>query len=123
MPSRSRRSSSGFRAAEATSAAGRTDRVEVQATRATVHGREQIVIRVTDNGGGVSDEHAPELFKPFFTTKPEGHGLGLAVSQNVLLEHGGRILARNRPAEDGPGAIFEVQFPVVATTRARSKAS
>jgi signal transduction histidine kinase len=110
-------------AAEATAAAGRTDRVEVQATRATVHGREQIVIRVTDNGGGVSDEHASELFKPFFTTKPEGHGLGLAVSQNVLLEHGGRILARNRPVEDGPGAIFEVQVPVVATTRARSKAS
>ncbi|HVZ73720.1 MAG TPA: ATP-binding protein [Polyangia bacterium] len=100
-------------AAEATVAAGRSDRIEVEATTATLHGRDNIVIRVADNGDGVSDEHARELFKPFFTTKPEGHGLGLAVSQNVLLEHGGRILARNRPAEDGPGAIFEVQFPVV----------
>jgi signal transduction histidine kinase len=99
-------------AAEATSAAGRTAGIELEATRATVHGREQIVIRVADRGAGVSDEHARELFKPFFTTKPDGHGLGLAVSQNVLLEHGGRILARNRPPEDGPGAIFEVQFPV-----------
>jgi signal transduction histidine kinase len=110
-------------AAEATSAAGRSAGIEVQATRAVVHGREQIVIRVADSGGGVSDDHAKELFKPFFTTKPDGHGLGLAVSQNVLLEHGGRILARNRAPEEGPGAIFEVQIPLVASTRTRSKAS
>jgi signal transduction histidine kinase len=113
-------------AAEATSAAGRASGIEairIEATRAMVHGREQIVIRVADSGGGVSDDHAKELFKPFFTTKPDGHGLGLAVSQNVLLEHGGRILARNRAPEEGPGAIFEVQIPLVASTRTRSKAS
>ena len=52
-----------------------------------------------------------ELFKPFFTTKPEGHGFGLAVSQNILLEHGGRIVAANRA--DAPGAVFELQIPVV----------
>jgi signal transduction histidine kinase len=110
-------------AAEATTAAGRADRVEIGATRLTVRGREQVVIRVADHGAGVSAEHAPELFKPFFTTKPEGHGLGLAVSQNVLLEHGGRILARNRPPQEGPGAIFELQLPVGAVARSRSKAS
>jgi two-component system C4-dicarboxylate transport sensor histidine kinase DctB len=54
-----------------------------------------------------------ELFKPFFTTKPEGHGLGLAVSQNIVLEHGGRIAARNRPSEEGSGAVFEIQLPVI----------
>jgi C4-dicarboxylate-specific signal transduction histidine kinase len=53
------------------------------------------------------------LFKPFFTTKPEGHGLGLAVSQNILLEHGGRIVAQNRSSLEGRGAAFEVQLPVV----------
>ena len=54
-----------------------------------------------------------ELFKPFFTTKPEGHGLGLAVSQNIVLEHGGRIVAANRPPQEGTGASFEVQLPVM----------
>jgi signal transduction histidine kinase len=65
-----------------------------------------------DRGTGLPDSHLRELFKPFFTTKPDGHGLGLAVSQNVVLEHGGRISARNRPAEQGPGAVFEIQLPV-----------
>ena len=46
---------------------------------------------------GISDAHLGELFKPFFTTKPGGHGLGLAVSQNILLEHGGRIVAAEPP--------------------------
>ena len=70
-----------------------------------------MAIRVRDRGAGITPEQARELFKPFFTTKPEGHGLGLAVSQNILLEHGGRIVAANRP--DGPGASFELQIPVV----------
>jgi signal transduction histidine kinase len=99
-------------AAQATAAAGRSDRVEIGAERAHVHGRDQIVIRVVDHGAGLTDSHLKELFKPFFTTKPDGHGLGLAVSQNVVLEHGGRILARNRPSEEGSGAVFEIQFPV-----------
>lgn len=99
-------------AAQATAAAGRTDSVQLAADRAELHGRDQIVIRVSDHGPGLSDVHMRELFKPFFTTKPDGHGLGLAVSQNVVLEHGGRIAASNRPSAEGPGAVFEVQFPV-----------
>jgi signal transduction histidine kinase len=108
-------------AAQATAAAGRTDGVELGADRAHVHGREQIVIRVADRGAGLPDTHLRELFKPFFTTKPEGHGLGLAVSQNVVLEHGGRISARNRPPEQGTGAVFEIQLPVAPQTAAASR--
>ena len=85
--------------------------IEVEAARANNLGREEIALRVRDRGAGIPADHARELFKPFFTTKPEGHGLGLAVSQNILLEHGGRIVASNRP--DPPGAIFELQIPVV----------
>ncbi|HEY4188160.1 MAG TPA: ATP-binding protein [Polyangia bacterium] len=87
--------------------------VTVEAGRAMNLGRDEIFIRVTDGGPGISDATLGELFKPFFTTKPEGHGLGLAVSQNILLEHGGRIAGRNRPVEEGAGAIFELAFPVV----------
>ncbi len=85
--------------------------IEVEAARATSLGRAEIALRVRDRGAGIPADRALELFKPFFTTKPEGHGLGLAVSQNILLEHGGRIVASNRP--DPPGAIFELQIPVV----------
>jgi signal transduction histidine kinase len=100
-------------AAEATAGTARRGLIEVEVERAAVLGRDHVVIRVADHGEGLSDERMRELFKPFFTTKPEGHGLGLAVTQNILLEHGGRILARNRPSEEGPGAVFELQFPVV----------
>ncbi len=87
--------------------------VELSAARAVVLGRDEIAIRVADRGPGLSDGDARELFKPFFTTKRDGHGLGLAISQNILLEHGGRIVAGNRPREEGRGAVFEVQLPIL----------
>jgi signal transduction histidine kinase len=96
-------------AAEASPADGAP--IEVEAARAISLGRDEIAVRVRDRGAGIPPDRERELFKPFFTTKPEGHGLGLAVSQNILLEHGGRIVASNRP--DGPGALFELQIPVV----------
>jgi signal transduction histidine kinase len=88
-------------------------RVLVQAGRRVALGREEIFIRVVDQGAGIAELTFRELFKPFFTTKAEGHGLGLALSQNILLEHGGRITARNRPAAEGPGAVFELSLPVL----------
>jgi signal transduction histidine kinase len=98
-------------AAEAMTDGGGT--VEVTARREHVLGRDQVSIRVADHGPGIPESQLGELFKPFFTTKPEGHGLGLAVSQNILLEHGGRIVAQNRPPQEGRGAAFEVQLPMV----------
>jgi two-component system sensor histidine kinase HydH len=96
-------------AAEATPTGGGV--LEVEAARAITLGRDEIAVRVRDRGAGIPADRQRELFKPFFTTKPDGHGLGLAVSQNILLEHGGRIVAANRP--DPPGAVFELQIPVV----------
>jgi len=87
------------------------DTVEIETTRAAPHGREEVAIRVLDRGAGVAPEQERNLFKPFFTTKPEGHGLGLAVSQNIVLEHGGQISAA--PRTDGRGAAFEILIPVV----------
>jgi C4-dicarboxylate-specific signal transduction histidine kinase len=78
-----------------------------------VLGRDEVAIQVVDHGAGIPDTVRTDLFKPFFTTKSGGHGLGLAVSQNIVLEHGGRILGANRAPEDGSGAVFEVQLPLV----------
>jgi two-component system, NtrC family, sensor kinase len=98
-------------AAEAMSPAG--GRVDLSARRTRLHGHDEVAIRVADQGPGIPEQHLGELFKPFFTTKAGGHGLGLAVSQNILLEHGGRIVASNRSPAEGAGATFEVQLPVI----------
>jgi signal transduction histidine kinase len=98
-------------AAQAMAPAGGS--IEVQARRAVVLGRDEVAIQVSDRGPGIPDAAVSDLFKPFFTTKVDGHGLGLAVSQNIVLEHGGKIIGTNRRREEGGGATFEVQLPLV----------
>ena len=69
-------------------------------------------LRILDNGPGIPADVLPKLFRPFFTTKVNGTGLGLAVVQKILLQHGGRIEAQNRP--EG-GAEFIVTLPATRT--------
>jgi nitrogen-specific signal transduction histidine kinase len=69
-------------------------------------------LRILDNGAGIPPDALPKLFRPFFTTKVNGTGLGLAVVQKILLQHGGQVEARNRP--EG-GAEFIVRLPVSRT--------
>jgi signal transduction histidine kinase len=66
-------------------------------------------IRVVDSGGGIHPEHQPRLFEPLFTTKTRGLGLGLAISQEIVAQHGGRINVESVP---GNGATFTVTLPV-----------
>jgi signal transduction histidine kinase len=65
-------------------------------------------IAIEDNGPGISGDALPNLFHPFFTTKSHGTGLGLAVVQKIIVQHGGQVAAKNRP--EG-GAAFIVTLP------------
>jgi len=65
-------------------------------------------IAVRDNGSGIDPQTAPHLFEAFFTTKPEGLGMGLAIAHSVVERHGGNLTARSN--RNG-GSVFEFDLP------------
>lgn len=64
-------------------------------------------VRFTDTGPGISSDVRKHLFEPFFTTRPDGTGLGLALCREIVLQHGGKIESE----AGGPGATFRVVLP------------
>jgi two-component system, NtrC family, sensor histidine kinase HydH len=68
----------------------------------------QVVLRIQDEGAGIAPEQMENIFNPFFTTKPGGVGLGLALVSKIVDEHGGRIVVQSEP---GKGAAFELLLP------------
>jgi signal transduction histidine kinase len=68
------------------------------------------LVRVTvrDSGVGFDSRHADQLFGAFFTTKPQGMGIGLSVSRSIIESHHGRIWAVKN---EGPGATFAFVIP------------
>ncbi len=64
---------------------------------------------VRDHGLGISEEMRDRLFDPFFSTKTEGLGMGLAIVRSIIESHGGTITAENA---DGGGARFEFVLPL-----------
>jgi signal transduction histidine kinase len=72
------------------------------------HGAEALV-SISDNGQGMTEEEARHLFVPFFTTKSDGTGLGLAYTQRIVTEHGGKI---NCATARGKGSTFSIQLPL-----------
>jgi signal transduction histidine kinase len=68
-----------------------------------------VEVTVSDNGHGIAPDKLPRLFEPFFTSKPNGLGMGLAISHDIIEAHGGRLWVENRP---GGGAAFFFTVPV-----------
>ena len=70
---------------------------------------ESVCVTVKDSGSGINPEHLEKLFTPFFSTKPRGTGLGLAVSYGIVSDHGGEIQVESQA---GQCATFSVKLPV-----------
>jgi signal transduction histidine kinase len=71
--------------------------------------REFVRIAVSDTGVGMAETELVRVFQPFFTTKPEGLGLGLSISQTIVGEHAGFLTVVSQP---GRGSTFSVDLPV-----------
>lgn len=71
---------------------------------------EQIEFRIGDHGCGLSDSEASQLFTPFFTTKPDGMGIGLAICRSIVEYHEGRLWFERNP---GGGSVFVFTLPSV----------
>ena len=67
-----------------------------------------VEVAVSDSGTGIAPDKLEHLFQPFFTTKPEGMGMGLAISHTIVDAHGGKIWGGNN---DPRGAIFKFSLP------------
>ena len=74
---------------------------------------DSVAILVEDTGLGLSN--TANLFVPFYTTKKNGSGVGLALVRQIAEAHGGSISLRNR--EDAPGCVAEVLLPLARTVR------
>jgi Signal transduction histidine kinase regulating C4-dicarboxylate transport system len=70
----------------------------------------EALVSISDSGRGMTEEETQNLFVPFFTTKSDGTGLGLAYTQRVINEHGGKIDCATAP---GYGSTFSIQLPLV----------
>jgi PAS domain S-box-containing protein len=78
----------------------------------------EVLISVGDTGVGLPAGRADEIFNAFFTTKPQGSGMGLAISRSIVESHGGRLWATS---DDGRGATFHFTLPTAVVEVSATK--
>ncbi len=81
---------------------------ELRVTAGVVGGR--LEVRVADTGEGIARDDLGHVFEPFFSTKPDGSGLGLALVHRIMQEHGGEVHVESAP---GAGSVFTLRFPAI----------
>ena len=69
---------------------------------------EFVYIQIGDTGAGISQEDLSKVFQPYFSTKEEGHGLGMMIVERIMRDHGGQIGINSRPSI---GTLVTLQFP------------
>lgn len=84
----------------------------------TVASEERLRLEVRDTGRGISPEALPHIFDPYFTTKGQGTGLGLATVHKIIEAHGGSIFVASDP---GQGTVFRLLLPVGLNGEAASR--
>jgi PAS domain S-box-containing protein len=94
--------------------------VPSSATPAHLPAVDHVHISIRDRGVGIPREHQPHIFDPFFSTKAQGSGLGLATSYSIVRKHDGHIEVES---ESGIGSVFHVWLPRVVRAMASSDAS
>ncbi len=72
----------------------------------------QVEVHVRDNGFGIPQNIIDKIYQPFFTTKPtgEGTGLGLSMSYDIIIAHGGEMKVETK---EGEGAEFIIELPIL----------
>jgi signal transduction histidine kinase len=90
-----------------------TDRSRELLIRSREHGTDQILVAVEDSGTGIEPQNVDRLFNAFFTTKPDGMGIGLSVCRSIIGQHGGRIWATGN---SGAGSTFQFTLPAFRET-------
>jgi C4-dicarboxylate-specific signal transduction histidine kinase len=82
---------------------------ELRVTTDVIKSGESVYVAVRDSGPGPSAENVEGLFQPFYTTKPNGMGMGLSICRSIIEDHGGRLWAGRI---DPQGALFQFTLPV-----------
>ncbi|MCC8166507.1 MAG: ATP-binding protein [Planctomycetes bacterium] len=91
---------------------GRAGRLDISLDAKAAHGTDGVEIIFRDNGPGLTPTALQRMFAPFFTEKPGGTGMGLAIARKQVSLHGGELDGANHP--DG-GAEFRIWLPLVQT--------
>src|SRR5262249_40883136 len=92
----------------------RERRLDIRGRVDTDGGHRAVTISVEDRGVGLQPNELDRLFEAFYTTKPHGMGLGLAISRSIMEAHGGRLSAES---QRGRGAVFSFRLPAGEDSR------
>jgi two-component system, NtrC family, sensor histidine kinase HydH len=85
-------------------------KIEITCRQVTEGSRPWLVTRITDSGPGIASENLTQIFEPFFSTKAQGTGLGLATAKTIVDDHNGTIKAES---VKGKGTTFVITFPAI----------
>jgi PAS domain S-box-containing protein len=86
----------------------------IQSRRHSLSGQSAVVVAVSDSGAGFSTDEMDRVFEAFYTTKPQGMGMGLWICRSIIEDHGGQLIAR---PNDEVGATFQFILPASAEER------
>ncbi|HEX9657155.1 MAG TPA: ATP-binding protein [Bacteroidota bacterium] len=76
--------------------------------------KDTLMVTVQDTGRGIPPDKVRKIFDLYYTTKPEGTGMGLPIAQQIITQHGGSIDVRSA---EGRGTRFEITIPLTSTSQ------